>query len=46
MPTVLLIAQAVVLLVLLAGFVITHFGPISIRHKVARYYYRHFHPSA
>lgn len=44
MPTVLLIAQAIVLLLLAAGYIVVHYGPVSIRHAVAHYYYTRIHP--
>lgn len=31
----------VVLLIMAAGFVVTHIGPISLREQVAEFYYNH-----
>jgi hypothetical protein len=43
MPTILLIAQGIILLVMLAGYIVVHVGPQSIRRRVAGYYHTHIH---
>jgi hypothetical protein len=43
MPTFLLIAQGTILLVMLAGYIVVHYGPQSLRHRVSHYYHTHIH---
>lgn len=38
MPTILLVAQVAILLALLGGYVVVHYGPKSLRNRVANYY--------
>lgn len=42
--SVLLALQAAVLLTMLTGFIVTHFGPERLRQKIGDFYWSHIYP--